>query len=726
MDLFSDLNAPQQEAVNTLSGPLLILAGAGSGKTRVVTFRIVNLINHGVDPHAILGLTFTNKAAHEMKERVKGLTHSHVTICTFHSLGVRILRESIDALGYGRDFTIYDEDDIEKVLKDTLSEFSVDAKTDLKVFRQLLTKAKNALISFEHADNKENSLFPQIYTRYQTKLKECNALDFDDLLFLTIRLFREHLSILEMYQQRWKYLLIDEYQDTNQAQYEMIQQLARKSHNVCVVGDPDQSIYSWRGANIHNILNFEKDYPNAKVIRLEQNYRSRTNILEAANAVIRNNYRRFEKALWSDLGPGDRIKLYSADDERGEASFVADRIRYHHEHQGVPLNQMVVFYRTNGQSRIFEDTFLKNRIPYVIVGGISFYQRKEIKDILAFLRMVHSGVDFVSFNRTINIPKRGIGEATISRIRQNAAGSNMPLFAYCEKLAEDPQTQTSIKLTSKQKNGLEDYVRVIKTLKRIQESCSLKELVQAAIEETGYLEYLTHDKETYDDRKDNLNSLIAKALEWEGSTPNPTLSSFLEELALHSTLDDVNPHQPHVNLMTIHNGKGLEFAVAFLVGMEQELFPHANSRNVPEGLEEERRLFYVGITRAKEVLYLSHAKSRFIWGTTRTPLLSRFIKEIPFEYIEKVKLSVQYSRPVYAHKRAVSEEISEEPFSDEIQGEGTEAHLAPGDAVFHKDFGVGVINSIAEGGMGPTYRIHFSKDNKERSIVARLTHLVKL
>lgn len=718
MELFNTLNAPQREAIETLEGPLLVLAGAGSGKTRVVTFRIVNLIEQGVSPHHILGLTFTNKAAGEMKERIRSLTESNVLISTFHSLGARILRESIQHLGYQRDFTIYDEEDVDKVIKASLLE--ADLKADIKPFRLLISKAKNNMQTPDQVSGKEEKKFPEVYARYQAKLKEYNALDFDDLLFLTVRLLKEHQEVLEMYQNRWRYLLVDEYQDTNNAQYMMIQYLVGPRRNVCVVGDPDQSIYSWRGANIRNILDFENDYPGAKIIRLEQNYRSRANILEAANAVIRRNGSRFDKELWSDLGAGERIKLFVADDEKIEAGFIADKIRYYGEEKGVPFNEMAVFYRTNSQSRAFEDIFLQRRIPYKIVGGLSFYQRKEVKDILAYLRMVHSGNDFVSFNRTINIPKRGLGESSIEKLRLAAFHNQMSIVEYCEAwMNGDGLSEAySVKLAAKQKNGLQNYLQTLRSLKQIQASCSLKELVEATIEYSGYLDYLKEDAETFDDRKGNLNALLAKAVEWELSAENPTLACFLEELSLRSTLDEASGEESFVALMTIHNGKGLEYQLTFLAGLEEELFPHVNSRNDEDKLEEERRLFYVGMTRAKDFLYLTCCRSRFIWGTSRSQRPSRFIREIPFEYIEKVRLGADYTRPSYKGGSAFSEE---ERFSDE-----QESSLKPGDAVFHKEFGVGIVREVSDHTLGLVYKIRFSKDEKEKTLVAKHASLIKI
>lgn len=629
----SKLNEEQMGAVDTIEGPVLVLAGAGSGKTRVVTFRIVNLLNLGVSPSKILGLTFTNKAAGEMNERVRKLTNSNVLICTFHSLGARILRESIAVLGYSKSFTIYDEEDAIKLIKSCMTDLGITEKSvEPKTLKNLISRAKNNLQSPDVAEGDDP--FPAIYRAYQARMLSCNAVDFDDLLYLTVRLFREHPEVLEHYQNRWSYLMIDEYQDTNMSQYEIVKKLVEKTQNLCVVGDPDQSIYSWRGANIHNILNFENDYPGAKVVRLERNYRSRANILEAANALIAYNRNRYEKNLWSDLGAGEKIKHFIADTDKDEVRFVSDRIRHYHEDLNIPYKEMVIFYRTNFQSRVFEDRFLFNRIPYVIVGGISFYQRREIKDILAYLRMVHSGSDFVSFERTINLPKRGIGAATIDKIRLGAIEENMAIFEFCEALLE---AGAPLKLTAKQLSGLSDYVRIIRELRRINQECSLQQLVKVAIDESGYLNHLLEDKETYDDRKGNLEELIGKAMDWEMSTEEPSLSGFLEELSLKSTLDEANTSDDRINLMTIHNGKGLEFTLVFVVGLEEDLFPHANSRESEEALEEERRLCYVGITRAKEYLYLTESRMRFLWGTTRMQRQSRFIKEIPFHFMERIK-----------------------------------------------------------------------------------------
>lgn len=623
------LNEAQKTAVETLNGPLLVLAGAGSGKTRVVTSRIVNLLNAGIHPSHILGLTFTNKAANEMKERVRKLTDNNVLICTFHSLGARMLRESIHHLGYERNFVIYDEDDIDKVLKACATTLGL-PKLELREAREWISKLKSN--SIEAIDHTAPPYLTELYTHYQASLKSYNAVDYDDLLALPLRLLREHPPMLRYYQSRWSHLLIDEYQDTNAVQYALVNLLVANHRNLCVVGDPDQSIYSWRGANIQNILNFERDYKGATVVQLEQNYRSRSNILNAANAVIALNGNRYEKRLWSNLGEGSKITLYRSDTDRTEAAFVSDRVYYHHQMQKIPLSQMVVFYRTNAQSRIFEDYLLHRRIPYVIVGGMSFYQRREIKDILAWLRIAQSETDYISFARTINLPKRGLGETTLDKICHGAAEANLPILSYCQKLLSGELT---LKLSAKQQEGLKAYVGIVRDLQTIMHTGTLSDLVQAAIINTAYREYLQEDPETARDRLENLSSLVNKAVEWE-ATETPSLEAFLEELALKSSLDEASTEQDCLNLMTIHNGKGLEFTVTFLTGMEEDLFPHANSRDSASALEEERRLCYVGMTRAREYLYLSHANTRAMWGTVRMQRPSRFLREIPAQYVERV------------------------------------------------------------------------------------------
>ncbi|NGX61865.1 MAG: ATP-dependent DNA helicase PcrA [Chlamydiae bacterium] len=642
MEIQEELNQEQIEAVRHREGPLLVLAGAGSGKTRVVTYRIAYLIESGVPPSQILAVTFTNKAAGEMQGRIeKTLSgfEGYPTICTFHSLGVRILRESISHLGYFSHFLIYDEDDSNKLLRGCIESLGLKKEgSQVKVLRSLISQAKNNLqdpseIVLRDLPYPLQQSFPALYTTYQERLKEANALDFDDLLFLTVKLFKEHPEVLATYQERWPYLLIDEYQDTNHVQYLLAKMLVAKRGNIFVVGDPDQSIYSWRGANIENILNFERDYPGAKVIRLEQNYRSCENILEAANALIKTNQSRFEKNLWSARGEGEKITLFVGETDRQEAGFVTQEIERLHTFSQVPYKEMSIFYRTNFQSRVFEDFLLRKRIPYVIVGGISFYQRREIKDLLAFLRMVISDQDAVSFERTLNLPKRGIGLVTVEKIRTAARERGLSIFAFCQQILKEEKSE--LRLTKKQREGLSEYVTLIENLRKEAETSPLDRVIREAYQQSRYAEVLQEDKETLEDRKANIEELISKGHEWEIYHDTGSLAAFLEELTLKSSIDEASLSDDQVHLMTIHNGKGLEFHAAFLVGMEEDLFPHANSRNNYDSLEEERRLCYVGMTRAKDRLYLSAAETRYLWGSQRMMRPSRFLREIPRKYITK-------------------------------------------------------------------------------------------
>ena len=628
-----NLNQEQRDAVLHTEGPLLVLAGAGSGKTRVVTLRIAELIRNGVPPEAILGMTFTNKAAQEMKERVEKLTQSRVLISTFHSLGARILRESIHYLGYKNDFTIYDDDDQQKLIKQLLKERGLgDKKGEAKSVLSFISKAKNALLppTSSARDHEEETYF-DLYRAYQNRLSDAGAVDFDDLLYLPVHLFQEMPEVLASYQRRWQYLLIDEYQDTNEAQYTLVKLLVSEHGNLCVVGDPDQSIYSWRGANLRNILDFSRDYPGAKIVRLEQNYRSVTNILDAANALISYNDERLEKRLWSGLGEGDKIKLFSADDERREADFVAREIRKLLD-RGASLDDIVVFYRTNAQSRVLEDRLLYQQIHYQIIGGLSFYQRREIKDLMAYLRTVHSGSDFISFERALLVPKRGIGETSMEKIRQEANRKRKPIF----ETAKDIIAGTSeLKLSGKILEELRRFISFIEGLREKKDR--LSDLVRETIEGSGYMGYLKEEPETYEDRRENVEALLVKSMEWESEREGGTLSQFLEELSLKGQIDDLGNQGPTLSLMTIHNGKGLEFPVVFLVGMEETLFPHINSLGKKEAVEEERRLAYVGMTRAKEKLYLTTARGRTLWGGFRPMTPSRFLREIPSEYLEKIR-----------------------------------------------------------------------------------------
>ncbi len=633
MERDQGLNPQQQQAVEHMEGPLLILAGAGSGKTRIVTHRIAHLLKMGISPSEILAVTFTNKAAEEMRRRIEGITRQSILACTFHSLCARILRASIAFLGFSTNFVIYDEDDSEKLLRTCMEMLHLkEEKGALKRYRAAISAAKNALIGpKEFAPDEGESIERDVYIAYQGKLKESDALDFDDLLFKTEQLFREFPDVLSSYQDRWRFILIDEYQDTNVAQHAVVKQLAARYHNVFAVGDPDQSIYSWRGAEIQNILNFSTDFPGAKQVLLEQNYRSRVNILEAANHLIQNNSHRYKKRLWSERGRGEPIKLYEAHSDREEATFVVSEIMRLHREKRVPLRECVIFYRTNFQSRAFEDVLLRRKIPYTIVGGVSFYQRKEIKDMLAFLRLLVNSADGVAFRRTINIPKRGIGEGALEKIGNCAEEAGRPILDVCEEIAGGT---LQVQLTSRQREGIKKYVRIIQELRAKKESVPL--LIRNVLMRTGYKEYLQEDPDTAEERWQNVEELVSKAMEWEEEMEEPSLVAFLEELSLKSSADEKAHAQDAVCLMTLHHGKGLEFTAVFMVGMEEGLFPHFHVQYAAHLLEEERRLCYVGMTRAKDYLCLSRAASRLLWGAVRNHAPSRFIAELPFALMRRV------------------------------------------------------------------------------------------
>lgn len=623
----SELNPEQQRAVRHGEGPLLVLAGAGSGKTRVVTYRIAHLLEQGVPPSEILAVTFTNKAAEEMKARIRMLKNVYVLACTFHSLGARILREQATA----NNVSIYDEDDSNKLLKTCFEEMGLTVEKSLfKQTRENISKAKNDLIAPNEIKN--NASLQSIYALYQQKLKSCDAVDFDDLLYLPAQLFRDNPGLLESYQNRWRFILIDEYQDTNFAQYTLAKMLVHKHRNIFAVGDPDQSIYSWRGAKYQNILNFESDFTGATIITLNQNYRSTNLILQSANALISHNHKRYDKKLWSALGEGNKIGLCLAQTERQEADFVAGRIATHM--QTTSPDEIAIFYRTNAQSRIFEDFLLMKRIPYTIVGGLSFYERQEVKDVLAYLRMLLSNSDLISFLRTINIPKRGLGATTVEKIVKGATARDVPILTFCEEILERPAFD--LKLSPKQREGLSQYVHLIHTLRNFKEKHPLSELMQELIQRSNYLKHLAEDPETAQDRKENVDELLGKAAEWESEKEDASLSLFLEELSLRAPIAEAND-APKVKMMTLHNSKGLEFDVVFLVGMDEDLLPHINSKDEPEKLEEERRLCYVGMTRAKKQLYLASAKYRYVWGVERFMRPSLFLREIPSEYTRVLK-----------------------------------------------------------------------------------------
>jgi DNA helicase-2/ATP-dependent DNA helicase PcrA len=693
-----DLNPHQLEAAKHVEGPLLVLAGAGSGKTRVVTHRISNLLSIGIVPTDILAVTFTNRAADEMRTRIRAKENAHILACTFHSLGARILRESIASLGYPKDFVIYDEEDSDKLFKNCMDTLGLShEKGVLKQFRMQISTAKNNL---QGPDAVDRTLAPA-YTLYQSRLRECGALDFDDLLYLTAKLLQEDVHARSEYQNRWLFVLIDEYQDTNYAQHTLAKLLVEKHRNVFAVGDPDQSIYSWRGARYQNILNFERDFPGAKIVTLDQNYRSTNTILQAANHLISHNETRYEKKLWSALPEGAKIGVYIGQNERHEAEFVVHQLIDHIREDGIPYDDVAIFYRTNAQSRTFEDALLARRIPYRIIGGLSFYQRKEIKDLLSFLRMLISNADLISFLRTIHLPKRGLGPTTIEKMIEQAAVQKMPIFTFCEELLAHPDLFPGVKLGAKQREGLQGYVGLIHRLRNRRSSCKLYELLRETIQESHYLQVLKEDPESFDDRKENIDELIGKAAEWEDEHAEPTLTQFLEELSLRTTTEE-GQNIPSVHLMTLHNSKGLEFPLAFLVGMEEELFPHVNSLGNPETLEEERRLCYVGMTRAKKYLYLSCATYRYMWGGPKLMRPSRFFREIPSSYLKN------YSPTAY------------EP-QTRLTGDGL--GFTPGERVYHREFGNGVIQKTYHTSLGLTYEVAFEDPQTTRSLVAKFAKL---
>lgn len=690
------LNPLQHTAASHVKGPALVIAGAGSGKTRIIIFRICYLLKLGVPSDTILAVTFTNKAAQEMSHRVHQQTHANILTCTFHSLGARILRESIQDLGYSKHFTIYDEDDSEKLIKDCAGLLNLKGdKSFFKYLRSTISSFKNNIFSLEKPLDPN---IQELFHLYQSKLKEYHAVDFDDLLYLPIQLFQQFPQRLEYYQKKWNFILIDEYQDTNATQHQLIKLLSSKHQNIFAVGDPDQSIYSWRGAKIDNILNFEIDFPGALIITLEQNYRSRTHILNAANHLIQHNPSRYKKNLWSDLGPGEKVQVYLAETDHEEAEFIVKKILSYQNLYS--LNDCVIFYRTNFQSRIFEDTLLKFGVPYQIIGGLSFYQRREIKDILSYLRIVVGGSDFISFARTINLPKRGLGENTIQNLKERAENSSIAIFDYCLAIS---QNRVDFKLSGKQLQGIKEYVEMILSIREMaQQKISLQTIIAEALEKSRYLDYLKEDRDTYEERRENIVELVSKAAQWEEENPEGLLSDFLEELTLKTHFEGQNQLTESVKLMTLHLGKGLEFSVVFIVGLEEDIFPHLNSKEDEKAIEEERRLFYVGMTRAKEYLYLTAAQFRFLWGAGRMMKLSRFYHEIPPAYLK-----------VLSRRPLTSSPLISDP------GE----NLKNGDSVYHKDFGSGIIKKCYETSLGLTYDVYFPESGLLRSLVAQYAKL---
>ncbi|WP_172613529.1 DNA helicase PcrA [Moorella sp. E306M] len=636
-DFMALLNKPQQEAVKHRGAPLLVLAGAGSGKTRVLTYRVASLIQEGVAPENILAVTFTNKAAQEMKERLEGLVGNaarRLQVSTFHSACVRILRRDAHLLGYRSNFTIYDTDDQQALIREVLKELNLDEKKfPPRSVAHVISNAKNSLQTPEQYLGWSATVKEQqqgtIYRRYQERLKAANAMDFDDLIMQTVALWQNNPLILRYYQQRWQHILVDEYQDTNHAQYVLVRLLAGKGENLCVVGDPDQGIYGWRGADIGNILAFEEDFPNARVILLEENYRSTQPILKAANAVIQHNVGRKEKRLWTRRREGELLHLYSAADERDEGNYIAAEIYRRHSQESRPFSDFAVLYRTHAQSRALEEAFLQAGIPYEIVGGLKFYQRKEIKDILAYLRVIANPDDATSLLRIINVPRRGIGETSLARLEAFAASRALSLYRALQQLENIPG------IPAKGRQALQEMITLLDNLRQQQENLTITAMVTAILRETGYQAELEAEKTPEAQaRLENLKEFLTVTRNYDQGSEKPELADFLAQVALVAESDTYSGGNAVV-FMTMHTAKGLEFPVVFLAGLEEGVFPHFRSLEDPEEMEEERRLCYVGMTRAKEVLYLTHAWTRNLYGNTMSNPPSRFLAEIPPDLIAR-------------------------------------------------------------------------------------------
>lgn len=733
MSIYDNLNSMQQEAVFHTEGPLLILAGAGSGKTRVLTHRAVYLIEEkGINPYHIMAITFTNKAAGEMRERIDQLVEvgaESIWVSTFHSTCVRILRRHIDRLGYDTHFTIYDTDDQKNLMKEICKRMEIDTKLyKERSFLSVISKAKDELISPEEFALRAAGDFVKerqaaVYREYQALLLKNNALDFDDLIVKAVELLRQDEQVLDYYQERFRYIMVDEYQDTNTAQFQLIKLLAAKYQNLCVVGDDDQSIYKFRGANIKNILDFEEVYPDARVIKLEQNYRSTQNILDAANMVITHNVGRKAKELWTDNGVGEKIDFDQLDSAYEEAEYILRDIQKKVRNGKYQYGECAVLYRTNAQSRLFEEQFVVNNIPYKVVGGVNFYARKEIKDLLAYLKTIDNGRDDLAVRRIINVPKRGIGATTLSRVQEYADQEGIG-FYQALRMADD--------ISNIGRGGvkIKPFVTFIQTMRSKVEFLSVSQLLQEIIEQTGYVEELeAEDSDEARARIENIDELISKATAYEETEETPTLSGFLEEVALVADIDSLTDDNDYVVLMTLHSAKGLEFPNVYLAGLEDGLFPGymAITADDPMDLEEERRLCYVGITRAMTDLTITCAKQRMIRGDTQYNKISRFVEEIPGNLLTRAvkqkpavksqsetstqsfgragsKLNPLFNtRNVYQNKSYQTTSFASNSTS-KISLEYTN-----GDRVKHIKFGEGTVQQIVEGGRDYEVTVQFDK-----------------
>lgn len=719
MSIYETLNERQQEAVYQTEGPVLILAGAGSGKTRVLTHRIAYLIEEkGVNPWNIMAITFTNKAAGEMRERVDkivGFGSESIWISTFHSTCVRFLRRYIDRLGFENSFTIYDSDDQKMLMRDVCKRLMIDTKTyKERNILAAISKAKDEMITPQEllanaGGDYAKRKIAEAYAEYQTQLRKNNALDFDDLLCKTVELFQKNSDVLEAYQNRFRYIMVDEYQDTNSVQFMFVSLLASRYKNLCVVGDDDQSIYKFRGANIENILGFEKRFPDAMVIKLEQNYRSSANILNAANQVIRNNKGRKAKTLWTEQAEGEKIDFVICENANEEAGMVVQKIKQYVEDERFQYSDCALLYRTNAQSRILEEQFVRSNIPYKVVGGVNFYSRKEIKDVLAYLKTIDNGRDDLAVRRIINIPKRGIGLTTIDRVQSYAAEHDMSFYDALRMAEQIPSLgRAAGKLLS--------FVNMIQVFKSKLSVLSLTELMEDILETSGYLKELEEEgTEEAEARKENIDELISKITDYEEKAENPSLSEFLEEVALVADIDSLDSSNDRVVLMTLHSAKGLEFPKVFLCGMEDGLFPSymCITSDDPGDLEEERRLCYVGITRAMQSLTMSSAKQRMIRGETRWSRPSRFLEEIPanlFEGMERKPVREEPPAQKNAFEKA-QKAFHTVPFEKKTYTVNSSEGLnySEGDTVFHIKFGKGIVKMIVEGGRDYEVTVDFEK-----------------
>lgn len=735
--ILNGLNPEQKEAVKATDGPLLIMAGAGSGKTRVLTQRIAYLmVEKGVNPYNILAITFTNKAAKEMRQRIAavlGGASEDIWISTFHSMCVRILRKDIDRIGYNRNFTILDTTDQQSVIKGILKDRNIDPKKyDPRAILASISSSKNELVTPEEFAKTAGDYFSQIvsdvYTEYQRRLRKNQALDFDDLIMQTIHLFQRVPEVLEYYQRKFQYIHVDEYQDTNRSQYMLVKLLASRFRNLCVVGDSDQSIYAWRGADISNILSFEKDYPNAKVVMLEQNYRSTKRILQAANQVIANNSGRKDKNLWTENEDGNMIYYYRADSEQGEAQFVIGKIQELRRTSSIPLSDIAILYRTNAQSRVMEEMLLKSNIEYSIVGGIKFYDRKEIKDTLAYLRLIANPDDDISFQRVINVPKRGIGSSSVDKIANFAAMHDMSMYQALEAIE-------LIGLSPKITKAASEFRDLIQNYTRMQEYLSVTELVEEVIDKSGYVDMLKAEKSIEaQSRLENIEEFMSVSKNFEEANEDKSLIAFLTDLALVADIDKLDEdgqQTDSVVLMTLHSAKGLEFPVVFLIGLEEGVFPHSRSLMEETEMEEERRLAYVGITRAEKQLYLTNAQMRTLFGRTNMNPPSRFVKEIPEDLLEginpvsnrqRMSPTQSGSRSSYSQQQPTRKAVIR-PATIATGGEGI--GWSVGDKAVHGKWGTGTVVSVKGEGDSKELDIAFPSPVGIKRLLAKFAPIQK-